>query len=148
MKFVNKELAIKLKEKGFDKPCFGWYDIENNDDKLILNVHEGTLSYKNLLEYTNDIKTIADAPTIEQILEWLRDEKNVYIGIMPYFAMSTKNNIMWQWEILLVGKIIECENTLYTVKDYNYTKLASADHYETYDDACTAAINFIVEHLI
>lgn len=27
MKFISKDLAIKLKEKGFDKPCFGWYHI-------------------------------------------------------------------------------------------------------------------------
>lgn len=148
MKFINKQISIKLKEKGFDKPCFGWYDIENNEDKLILNIHEGTLSYKNLLEYTNDIKTIADAPTIDQILEWLRDEKNVHIGIMPYFTMSTKNNIMWQWEILLISKIIECKNTLYIDKDYNYTKLISAECYSGYDDACIDAIEFVINNLI
>ena len=27
MEFVDKQLALKLKEKGFDKPCFGWYHI-------------------------------------------------------------------------------------------------------------------------
>ena len=164
MKFVNKQLALKLKEKGFDKPCFGWYYIETPtgfvDGELVLNRYpcRGG-SYKETLErhivfqpkegfvgYINS--NIVDAPTIEQVLEWLREEKNVHIGIIPYFTMSTKNNIMWLWEILLVGKIIECENTLYADKDYNYTKLASADHYETYDDACTVAINFIVEHLI
>lgn len=148
MKFVNKQLSIKLKEKGFDKPCFGWYNIENNEDKLILNVHEGTISYKNLLEYTNDIKTIADAPTIEQTLEWLREEKNIHIGIIPCFMMSPKNNIMWLWEILLVGKIIECKNTIYADKDYNYTELASVNYYANYENACIAGIEFVINNLI
>lgn len=147
MKFISKDLAIKLKEKSFNKPCFGWYDNQITDSiNLYLNVKEG--DYTDLLEYTNDFEWIIDAPTIEQVLEWLRDEKNVHIGIVPYFTMSTKNNIMWQWEILLIGKIIECKNTLYVDKDYNYTKLASADCYANYEDACIYAIEFIVNNLI
>lgn len=164
MKFIDKQLAIKLKEKGFDKPCFGYYHPETptgmTDGELVLNRYScrgGT--YKETLgrhidfqpregfvEYINS--NIAYAPTIEQVLEWLREEKNVHIGIMPYFTMSTKNNIMWQWEILLVGKIIECENTLYVDKDYNYTKLASADCYSSYDDTCIDVIEFVVNNLI
>ena len=41
MKFVDKKLAIKLKEKGFDKPCFGYYYIETptgmTEGELVLN---------------------------------------------------------------------------------------------------------------
>ena len=147
MKFISKDLAIKLKEKGFNKPCFGWYDNQITDNiNLYLNVKEG--DYTDLLEYTNDFEWIIDAPTIEQVLEWLRDKKNIHIGIVPYFTMSTKNNIMWQQEILLIGKIIECKNTLYVDKDYNYTKFASADCYANYEDACICAIEFIVNNLI
>lgn len=129
MKFVSKDLAIKLKNKGFDKPCFGWYDIENNEDKLILNVHEGTLSYKNLLEYTNDIKTIADAPTIDQVLEWLREEKHIYLSID---VCKGFDDFIFAHEITSVeGKWRE---------DNHY--------YGSYDDAILAGIEFVVEHLI
>lgn len=124
MKFISKDLAIKLKEKGFNKPCFGWYDPNISRENIYFT------------------------PTISQVLKWLRDEKNVHIGIVPYFTMSTKNNIMWQWEILLIGKIIECKNTLYVDKDYNYTKFASADCYANYEDACICAIEFVVNNLI
>ena len=148
MKFVSKDLAFKLKEKGYDRPCFGYYQ----EDEFILNrtsIHlpfGGNISDTMILHQgENDI---VDVPTIEQILEWLREEKNIHIGIIPYFTMSTKNNIMWQWEILLVGKIIECENTLYADKDYNYTKLASADCCAGYDDACVYAIEFVINNLI
>jgi hypothetical protein len=150
MKFIDKQLAFKLKKKGFDKPCFGYY----RNDELIMNytsihlpfggnVYDTMFSSNGLCE--NDI---SDAPTIEQVLKWLREEKNVHIGIMPYFTMSTKNNIMWLWEILLVGKIIECKNILYVDKDYNYTKLASADCCASCDDACVYAIKFVVNNLI
>lgn len=147
MKFISKELAIKLKEKGFDKPCFNAYNVHG------CQYVNGWCEY--LDERDNDLIHLSDlhnrdclCPTIDQVLEWLREEKNVHIGIMLYFTMSTKNNIMWQWEILLIGKIIECKNTLYIDKDYNYTKLASADYYASYDDACVYAIEFVVNNLI
>jgi hypothetical protein len=44
MKFVSKQLAMILKEKGFDKPCFGWYYIKTptgmTDGELVLNQSE------------------------------------------------------------------------------------------------------------
>lgn len=150
MKFIDKQLAIKLNEKGFNKLCFGYYHPETPtefvDGALSLNCDSCN---KETPERDIDFQpNVIGASTIEQVLEWLREEKNVHIGIMPYFTMSTKNNIMWQWEILLVGKIIECENTLYADKDYNYTKLASADCYAGYDDACVYAIEFVINNLV
>ena len=147
MKFISKDLAIKLKEKGFDKPCFNAYNAHG------CSYLNGWCEYLN--ERDTDFIYLSDlhdkdclCPTIDQVLEWLREKKNVYIGIVPYFTMSTKNNIMWQWEILLIGKIIECKNTLYVDKDYNYTKLASADCYASYDDACIDVIKFVINNLI
>lgn len=147
MKFVDKQLAIKLKEKGFDRPCLGFYN-PIQDELQLYCANNKDVTYKNILTSVYKNKVIVDAPIIEQVLEWLRDEKNVHIGIMPYFTMSTKNNIMWQWEILLIGKIIECKNTLYIDKDYNYTKLVSAECYSGYDDACIDAIEFVINNLI
>lgn len=150
MKFISKELSIKLKEKGFNKPCFGYYE----NDRIILyrasihipfggNVHDTMYSSNHLCE--NDI---ADAPTTYQVLEWLRDEKNVYISILPYLPMSAKNNIMWQWDILLVGKIIECRNTLYVDKNNNYARLLWDEYCANYNDACIAGIEFVIDNLI
>lgn len=136
MKFISKDLAIKLKEKGFDRPCFGWYDIENNDDKLILNVHEGTLSYKNLLEYTNDITMIADAPTIEQVLEWLREEKKIMLWMKPYHTYATKNHICWDWNISIVNN------------NHELSKYCSDEGFAKYEDACIAGIEYVINNLI
>lgn len=90
MKFVSKDLALKLKNKGFDKPCFGYYYIKTptgmTDGELILNRYScrgGT--YKDTFEkhigFINS--NIVDAPTIEQVLKWLREEKDTYINIVP-----------------------------------------------------------------
>lgn len=90
MKFVNKQLALKLKEKGFDKPCFGYYYIKTptgmNEGELVLNrypcrnvTYEDTL--KKHIGFINS--NMVDAPTIEQVLKWLREEKDTYINIVP-----------------------------------------------------------------
>lgn len=89
MKFVNKQLAMILKEKGFKEPCFGYYYIKTptgmNEGELVLNRYScrgGT--YKDTFEkhigFINS--NIVDAPTIEQTLEWLR-EKDTYITVVP-----------------------------------------------------------------
>lgn len=32
--FVTYELAVKLKEKGFDEPCYGYYHRDGGDNSL------------------------------------------------------------------------------------------------------------------
>lgn len=142
MKFVDKQLAIKLKEKGFDRPCFGWYDIENNDDKLILNVHEGTLSYKNLLEYTNDIKTIADAPTTDQVLEWLREDCGWYI------AMVCSRNYDIDADGRVLGSWVYWWYEVYAHLNANLIYQEEEKEYEIYDEAILDAIEYVVNNLI
>ena len=164
MKFASKKLALKLKEKGFDKPCFGWYYIKTptgaTEGELVLNRYpcrggtyeetlESHINFPPKEKFLGYIKwNMVDAPTTDQVLEWLRDEKNINISVQPYLTKTTKNNIMWQWEILLVGKIIECGNTLYADKVYNYTKLASHEYCAIYEDACIAGIEFVIDNCI
>lgn len=69
--FVTFEIAKKLKEKGFDYPCITHYDI-NKELKVVLS--EPIFWHSDVLSYT-------DAPTISQVLKWLREEKNIYISI-------------------------------------------------------------------
>ena len=82
MEFVSKGLAIKLKEKGFDKPCFGFYNLIQDELQLYCS-NDRDVTYKNLLTSVKNNKEIFDAPTIEQVLEWLREEKDIHIWIVP-----------------------------------------------------------------
>ena len=94
MKFVSKELAIKLKEKGFDKPCFGWYNTDNE----ILKLHSCEGTARLVLEHPLNCEYIIDAPTTDQVLEWLR-EKDIIVFCNPFFTMATKNHIMYEWNV-------------------------------------------------
>jgi hypothetical protein len=62
--FVTYELAVKLKEKGFDEPCYGYYHCNGGNDSFEVcgNGDYDFLNSKN--------KHRIAAPTIPHILKW------------------------------------------------------------------------------
>lgn len=87
MEFVTFELAKKLKEKGFDKECFGWYypaEVCGFDYKTTIvfnnSAYRGS-NYKDMLVSHTNEKYI-DAPTITQVLEWFRDEHHLHFEVV------------------------------------------------------------------
>lgn len=140
MKFVNKNLAIKLKEKGFDRPCFGYYFIEDeNELHLCKNITCGG-DVKNCLRKLSDEKHI-DAPTIEQVLNWLREEKKIHISIDVLSSMN--KNFMCKQEHRLIFDV----RVSYFKEDiFNYYDLD--EPYFKYEDACIAGIEYVINNLI
>lgn len=161
MKFVDKQLATKLKEKGFDKPCFGYYYLETptglTDDKLVLSRYYGrggtfvdTLK-RHDLPYTTS--NIVDAPTIEQILKWLREDKDIHIKSDICFRYTSEHkkdkngtysgymDVSKPFWSFLIRKI-KNGNCVYD----NTT--ASNNEYFSYEDACIAGIEYVINNLI
>ena len=66
--FIPFELAVKLKEKGFNYPCIGHYF---NNQLYIAH-------YQNA--FHSDKNETFDAPAISQVLKWLRKEKRIDVG--------------------------------------------------------------------
>lgn len=67
--FVPFELAKKLKEKGFREKVNAYYGKREN----IFNIHPAL--------DMNDSDYRTSAPTISQVLKWLREEKEFHIVI-------------------------------------------------------------------
>ena len=74
--FVTYELAVKLKEKGFNEPCYGYYHRDGGDDSFELCGDRDFQNSKNQYRVA--------APTISQVLKWLREEKKIVISIFPH----------------------------------------------------------------
>lgn len=132
MKFVDKNLAIKLYEKGFKEPCFGWYYVEKNDKEVNLNINLGTYEdclYSNnwdeLLDF--NITDRVDAPTIEQTLKWLREEKDIMV-----FPVYSKNTSRWYCEIINADSL-ESEKLMFP---------------DSYEDCCIEGIKYAINNLI
>ena len=62
--FVTYEIALKLKELGFDEECLGYYTINN----------KGLLYPYNKSKYINRKDFLCVAPLYQQIIDWLREK--------------------------------------------------------------------------
>ena len=70
--YVIFEIAKKLKEKGFDYPCIAHYDI-NKELKVVI---------REPIFWHSDVLSYIDAPTISQVLKWLRDVHYLHFEVV------------------------------------------------------------------
>lgn len=113
--FVTFEIAKKLKEKGFREKVNAYYGKHEN----IFDVHPAL--------DMNDADYRASAPTISQVLKWLRDEK--FISVEP---CATPYNC-WYYMIKYEGVI-----------KVTYTN----DECKSYELAAIAGIEYVIDNLI
>lgn len=116
--FVTFELAKKLKEKGFSYPCIGHYV-----DNQIYIAH-----YQNAFHSDNDESI--DAPTISQVLKWLREEKRIHIG----FGYSPRKK--WRYVVMYMDD-----------KFYTHPTLA-VDGFLKFEQAALAGIEYVIDNFI
>jgi hypothetical protein len=142
MDFVDFNLAKRLKEKGFNVPCIyaycekgGWnmYTQKHEPITYILRTNGNPFGTyytgKNWnKEYTtNKNKIQCSAPTISQILKWLREEKKLHIVIPASFDEG------YWWE----------------VRDFNREISEYSDiEYTSYEEATLAGIEYVLDNLI
>ena len=138
--FVTFEIAKKLKEKGFREPCLGWYypfEVCGFDYKtsIVFNnsAYRGS-NYKDMLVSHKDEKYI-DAPTISQVLKWLRDEKLILIGLSP----------MQEYD---GDEIVEWCSTIYKADKQGGLSWQEELYYQSYEDAALAGIEYVLDNLI
>lgn len=143
MEFVTFKIAKKLKEKGFNIPCIYAY-CEKGGWNMYRQVHEPITHIlrtdgnpfgsfyigKNWnVEYkTNKNKIRCSAPTISQVLKWLREEKKIHIQIL--FACPPS-----KWEYIIV------EMTNNELRE-TYTS------FKSYEQAALAGIEYVLDNLI
>lgn len=125
--FAPFELAVKLNEKGFNEPCYGYYHCNGGNDSFELcgNGDRDFLNSKNQYRVA--------APTISQVLKWLREEKGLHIEIYMYHNC-------YLWEIYNT-KIYDAD---FTQKSEKYSEI----EYETYEQAALAGVNYCLDNLI
>lgn len=81
--FVPYELAVKLKELGFDERCFGWYD-----GRYIASINQNYC--KNSEEWLNTIHCAA--PLYQQAFRFFR-EKYELVGVPTHQSYDIWNTI-------------------------------------------------------
>lgn len=143
MKFVSFEIAKKLKDKGFDVPCIyaycekgGWnmYTQKHEPITYVLRTDGNPFgSYYvgdnwNKEYKTNKNKIQCSAPTISQVLKWLREEKKIAVNVefIPF---------VWQYKIIDMSVEIRFES-------------CGKSFYTTYEETAHAGIEYVLDNLI
>lgn len=131
--FVTYETAKKLKEKGFpQRPDYCNYSSYYEWDGL-RKIH--SLSNASVWFDTNISRdNIYFAPTISQVLKWLRDEKAIHIDIAIWEGG-------WYCDVWVYGFYEE-------EKEYFIQIRHQSDDYESYEDAALAGIDYVLDNLI
>lgn len=81
MTYVTKQLAIKLKQAGFDVPVFGRYYQLIDDNKIYYSLSAKNHSYSPVnVANDNTVKDVfVSAPTLYEVTDWLRERHGLHV---------------------------------------------------------------------
>ena len=132
MEVVTFEIAKKLKEKGFRKPCILYYNSDEvrtwfNEPWIAKNFTPTTLGNDDVL-----------APTISQVLKWLREECGIFILVEPDI-LSPKYKLTFTIRVKFYIKGEEDEGL--SEKYLTYRR-------DSYEHAALAGIEYCLDNLI
>ena len=120
--FVNFSIAKKLKEKGFNEVCYNYYEPL----KHCLNQIKTPWTNKEGESYG-----VVTAPTISQVLKWLRKTHNIFI--MVFLDDDSDNPVTFE-----IYKGVKCV-TDYHIKYYPLDEWSKAE---------MDAIEYVIDNLI
>ena len=85
--FVSYELALKLKEKGFNEPCFGsWLSYAFFPDDYYLDLEQGmNFDFEDNTNH-NCLGNACSAPLYQQLTDWLREKHDIHIHISRLYC--------------------------------------------------------------
>lgn len=141
MNIVNYEIAKKLKEKGFREECLLHYTDTGSLFSNSIDTYDRPnqeLDYSDFQKCFNNGNSIGlvDAPTISQVLKWLRDIKGLHIEIFlcireySYFIKSIdkidENGLFHEW----------------------LNEDTTDEEHDSYEQAALAGIEYAIDNLI
>jgi hypothetical protein len=136
--FVTYELALELKQLGFNEPCFGYYvDGELRGINLGMEELGGVEPYYQRFGFhtfsnhdiDNPNKIVVTAPTYSQAFRWFR-EKYHLIGGIEYIG-GQKPTTTW-WDIYVIGHF-----------NIDYKEMSMK--YQPYEEAELACLQKLIE---
>ena len=88
--FVTYEIALKLKELGFDESCFGYYGIQNEIKYEISYNSDPNLQKRKFIS----------APLWQQVIDWFREKYDIVIQPIIFDkGFLEQDKFCYQWHI-------------------------------------------------
>jgi hypothetical protein len=122
--FVSYEVALKLKELGFDEPCFTYYyELTSN-----LRTHLG-VDINNAWTYSGNKKLgFTLAPLYQQVFKWLRNKYGIDFSINTTYSRYNENT-----------------SKKYSGVIDNKTVFINVGFYDTYEEAELAGLQKMIK---
>jgi hypothetical protein len=133
--FVPYELAVKLKELGFDEKCFcnweeSWSPEPEDEIRMVLTTDQTWLR-----------PGWVRAPTFSQAFRWFREKYNVRHNIMDF--IDDEIGIEWDYEIATIGTDLDENGHYKPLVDYS---MDDEDRkFNTYEEAELACLEKLIE---
>lgn len=133
--YVSFKTAKLLKEKGFDEECWYWYE----EDGYFKDSNDDYGFQSNSCHISDDF--ICSAPTLQMAMKWLREDKKILISIFCHIDKG-------YW--FCIQHFINSPYKFATSESIHRKEeiLGKIQYYDTYEQACDAAIKYCLENLI
>ena len=128
--YVSFEIAKLLKEKGFPQNPNICNTAYTPRGKLSNNAKSFTYNFTEFDKLRIKPRTYSMAPTLQMAMKWLREVHNCPI------------EILWHW-----NTDSQCSEW-YFMHHMELKPLPQIQYYDTYEQACEAAIKYCLERLI
>ncbi len=142
--FVTYAQAVKLKECGFDWPCYEFWDnsfcLDGTPVKIRKSISEPKICVMSECNSMLDKMGcgLITAPSLSQAAKWLREVKGIYIEVKvrDHNAFET------------VGKVIDNKTPHLPLPKYLFDLWDYRNPYTTYESALSAGIDAVLRLLI
>ena len=160
--FVTYEIALKLKELGFNEPCFGYYkpikdwmmkgnkfnsephfhgcNWPNNESTFYFMYVQNSFGDRDSIvknsEFTKAIKNIA-VPLWQQVVDWFREKHNIIIEILSYNCYGEYIGTHFKY---IIDKMLEKENTYGEFTESLQEENGTKNYYEAREQAILKTI--------
>lgn len=125
--FVSYDIALKLKELGFNEKCITSYDCEQ------LNIDNVVLEDYYLIMNSKVAEWCVSAPTYQQVIDWFRTKYDIFISIDVECDHEFNVYIPYLYQYTVLHK----DKTIIISKSSHY------NYYTNLDSAIIETINFI-----
>ena len=135
--FCSYELSKRLKDCGFDEPCYFYYTRENAPEDHVWS----TTSEEAPIDYNKSIYAGCSMPTLAQAQKWLREGAMLHVGAYP--AVPTRK---WYFYIDDLNQHVNPhDGELMTRWNEDMQEEACDEMYDSYESALSAAIASALE---
>ena len=133
--FISYEIALKLKELGFDEPCLGFYDGKGDTKVYFNNKRDASGDFIPFVK--NERLTWFGVPTYSQAFKWFREKHGLYVSINIH-----ADNM---WSVVVKSMTSNSTHTSGYVVDLINKGYSTFKTYEEAESACLEKLIEIIE---